>query len=121
MKTWNKINWSYSKQDYLCKWYLARLRLGNAIFKLENETIYDTSDHVWRLKFAEYCVQKLKNSVVEESKGSASCSKLRERQREITTFCSTNWISDNFAIFVRFSLIFLESLGFLLKKLEKNQ
>ena len=36
------------------------LNLGKIIFKPENETINSTNDHLWRLKFAEYCVQKMK-------------------------------------------------------------
>ena len=56
----NKVNWS-TVNSFLCKqWYLATFNLEKAIFKPENETIYGTNDHLWRLKFTEYCVQELK-------------------------------------------------------------
>ena len=42
------------------QWYLAKLNLEKAIFTLENETMYDTNDHLWPLKFIEYYVQELK-------------------------------------------------------------
>ena len=38
----------------------SRLNLEKTIFKPENKTINDTNDHLWRLKFAEYCVQEMK-------------------------------------------------------------
>ena len=45
---------------------ISYIDLAKTIFKLNNETIYDTNDHLWRLKFAEYCVQEMKNVAVEE-------------------------------------------------------
>ena len=63
-----------------------------------------------------------KNSSTEEGEGSASHSKQREGQREITAFCSiicefsiflSCFLQFN-AIYVWFSLICLESVGFLL-------
>ena len=36
------------------------LNLVKIIFKPENETIYSTNDHLWRLKFAKYVVQEMK-------------------------------------------------------------
>ena len=54
-------NWRHElTYDFLCKQYLARLNLERAIFKAENETIYGMNDHLWRLKFVEYCFQELK-------------------------------------------------------------
>ena len=35
------------------------LNLEKTIFKPENETLYWTNDRLWRLKFAEYCVQEM--------------------------------------------------------------
>ena len=48
-------NWRHEvKYGFLCKQlYLATLNLEKVIFKPENETIYATNDHLWRLKFAE--------------------------------------------------------------------
>ena len=58
-----------------------------------------------------------KNSTVGEGEGSTSCSKKREGQKEIRKFCSINcefstfcvafWNND--AMFVGFSLIYLQS------------
>ena len=42
------------------------LNLVKIIFKPENETIYSTNDHLWRLKFAKYFVQEMKHSAIEE-------------------------------------------------------
>ena len=36
------------------------LNLVKIIFKLENETIYSTNDHLQRLKFSKYFVQEMK-------------------------------------------------------------
>ena len=34
---------------FLCKqWYLARLNLEKDIYEAENETPYNTNDHLWR-------------------------------------------------------------------------
>ena len=36
--------------------------LEKAIVKPENKTIYNTNNHLWRLKFTEYCLQELKKT-----------------------------------------------------------
>ena len=79
------VNWTYCKHWVICKiWYLARFNLEKAIFKPENESIYGTNDHLWRLKFyvmPQGTVSKnFKNSAVEEGEGSTSRSKQREGQ-----------------------------------------
>ena len=42
------------------------LNLEKTISKPENETVQGTNDHLLRLKFSEYCLEKMKNFVVEE-------------------------------------------------------
>ena len=49
-------------QAVISSWF----NLKKTIFKPENETMYGTNDHLWHLKFAEYCVQEMKK-LVEES------------------------------------------------------
>ena len=59
------------------------LNLEEIIFKPENEIIYSTNDHLWRLKFAKYFVQQMqKNLPLRKVTGSTSRSKQREERRE---------------------------------------
>ena len=49
------------------------LNFVKIIFKPENETIYSTNDHLWRLKFAKYVVQEMKKiMLMRKVKGSTT-------------------------------------------------
>ena len=92
--------------------YLARLNLEKDLFKVENETIYSTNDHLWRSRLS----KNWKYPAVEEE--STSHNKQREEQRDSNILFYNPWVFDiaccnDNAIFVWFSLICLESLGFL--------
>ena len=59
--------------------------LVKIISKPENETIYSTSDHFWRLKFAKYFVQEMKKFCRwgRRQEGSTSRSKQRREKRAL--------------------------------------
>ena len=88
------------------------LNLQKTIFKPENKTMYGMNDHLWHLKFAEYCFLDMKKLCLW---GAVN----REKGKERTRFCSIIWEFQYFciascknnAIFVGFSLICLEGLG----------
>ena len=59
------------------------LNLEKIIFKPENESIYSTNDHLWRLKFAKCFVQEMKKILpLKKATGSTSRSKQSEGKRE---------------------------------------
>ena len=63
------------------------LKLDETIFKPENETIYGTNDHLWRLKFAEYCVQEMKNLCHWGKRQEAQVAVNSQKGKGRTTFC----------------------------------
>ena len=74
------------------------LNFDKTIFKSENDTIYGTNNHLWRLKF--YVIlqsavsMNWKNSAVEEGKRIPSQSKQREGHRE-----KNNILFNNLGVF----------------------
>ena len=58
------------------------LNLVKIIFKPENETIYNTNDHLWRLKFAKYFVQEMKKFCRWGRRQEAQVAVNREGKRE---------------------------------------
>ena len=91
------------------------------IIKPENETIYSMNDHLWHLKFVKYFVQEMKKFCHWGRPQEAQVAVNKEKGKQRTRFCSiilSFWYfcvvsCNNNAIFVEFSLISLESLGFL--------
>ena len=100
------------------------LSLEKITFKPENKTIYSKSDHFWGLKLVEYCVQEKEKLCRWGRQQEAQVAVNREKRRAkrdtdfvqwsvgFGFFCIVSSCHNN-AIFVGFSLICLESLGFL--------
>ena len=122
MKTWNNnVNLSYCKYSFLCKqWYLAGLTWRKP-FSNQKTRLYT---HEWSLVTFKICgvlcSRNEKTLPLRKVAGSTSRSEQREGQREnkilfnnlsFQYFCVAS--CNNNAIFVGFSLICLESLGFL--------
>ena len=64
------------------------LNLVKIIFKPENETIYSTNDHLWRLKFTKYFVQEMKKFCRWGRRQEAQVAVNRAKEKERTRFCS---------------------------------
>ena len=79
------------------------LNLEKTIFKPENKTIYDTNDHLWRLKFTECYVQEMKKLCRWGKRQEAQVAMNREKGKERTRFCS---IICEFSIFQKHNLLF---------------
>ena len=72
------------------------LNLEKTIFKPENETIYFTNDHLWRLILRGTVSRNWKISAAQEGKESTSRSKQREGQRDNNILFNNLWVLNIF-------------------------